>query len=386
MGDVMKQYLTYKRVQQQLDEYFEKTGERYSFFEAVADLYRKGAYTTAEALPVAPFEHWDITDAVGFDMCMDEAPVDIDAFKEKLDSDLPTSIAARHVIELDTLPMKVGEHQAMYMHYHDSFEVLYVLKGKAKLYLGSLNPREFVEGDFCMTAPQFEHDVVADDGCTVVSITLAELTIENTLYKLLQHENMVSDFFRMALSKRRRGYTLFKMPPNKRIFEIIRNIFNEGYSNDEYSKEICSSYIEILFSHLLRGYALNIESFSEERTEYGSPPMLLILKYIQTNYKTCSLGEIAELFHYEPNYLGKLIKAYMGKNYTEIIAELRISEAKALLRDTKMNIENIAEQAGFNSAVHFSRSFRTAVGMTPSKFRSNKSSLLITENVKNIPD
>ena len=34
-----------------------------------------------------------------------------------------------------------------------------------------------------------------------------------------------------------------------------------------------------------------------------------------------SLNETAALFHYDPSYLGKQIKAYTGKNYTALIRE-----------------------------------------------------------------
>jgi len=62
--------------------------------------------------------------------------------------------------------------------------------------------------------------------------------------------------------------------------------------------------------------------------------MIAILKYIQQNFRTASLKELADSFHYEASYLGKYIKA-----------------------------------AGFNNQVHFFREFKASVGETPGAYR-----------------
>ena len=47
----------------------------------------------------------------------------------------------------------------------------------------------------------------------------------------------------------------------------------------------------------------------------------------------------------------------------------KIDEAKKLLRDTDQTMEQIAEHIGFGSAVHFSRTFRKKLGISPSEYR-----------------
>lgn len=100
--------------------------------------------------------------------------------------------------------------------------------------------------------------------------------------------------------------------------------------------------------------------------------ILPILSYIYENYKTTSLGEVARLFHYEPTYLSKEVKKRTGKGYTDIVRELRLDEAKRLLRNTALNMEKVAEQAGYRNEVHFFREFRSEVGSTPGAYRRNQ--------------
>ena len=97
--------------------------------------------------------------------------------------------------------------------------------------------------------------------------------------------------------------------------------------------------------------------------------MLSVLKYIQTHYKETSLNAVAELFHYEPSYLGKQIKTATGKNYTDIVKTLRIEESKRLLRFTELSMDEVAAQAGYDSREHFYRTFRSIEGVTPGQYR-----------------
>lgn len=363
----MREYLLYGQIQQRLTAHMEELGRPASFFDTVAELWREKAYWTAPALPTVSFAEWDGIDMDIFRTLVNQTPVALDEFYKDLHADHSTQQASRQIPELDVHPMKIAENQAMGAHEHESFEMLYVLQGQAQLLLGT-SSRGCSEGELCLVAPGFPHDVVVDAHSVVISITFAEVTIENTLYRLLKSENAMTDFFRASLSQGSRGYMLFHMEPAAQVRFLIRNIFHEGYSQQEYASQICVNFIEILFSYLLRNCAQDWERYSEAQPHQGFA-LLPIMQYIQTHYRTTSLQEVARHFHYEPSYLGKLIRAHMGKNYTKIVSELRIEDAKALLRGTNDSIEKVAEQAGFQSAVHFSRSFRQYTGMTPRQYR-----------------
>jgi AraC-like DNA-binding protein len=51
------------------------------------------------------------------------------------------------------------------------------------------------------------------------------------------------------------------------------------------------------------------------------------------------------------------------------IAEYRLSEARRLLGETDLPINEIARRAAFQSTAAFSTAFRAAVGLAPSEFR-----------------
>jgi AraC-like DNA-binding protein len=65
-----------------------------------------------------------------------------------------------------------------------------------------------------------------------------------------------------------------------------------------------------------------------------------------------------------------LFKEETGLSLTEYINQLRIEYGKHLLRNTDINIANIAIEVGFFDQSHFTKTFKKFENMTPSRFRN----------------
>ena len=85
-----------------------------------------------------------------------------------------------------------------------------------------------------------------------------------------------------------------------------------------------------------------------------------------------SLNAAAQNLDMSPGYLSKLFKTRMGVTFTEYLSEIRIDEAKRLLKNTEMEISDIAVQCGFNSANYFCKIFKKIVGIPASDYRDKK--------------
>ena len=59
----------------------------------------------------------------------------------------------------------------------------------------------------------------------------------------------------------------------------------------------------------------------------------------------------------------------MGISFSEYLRNIRIEEAKKLLRNTDLKVFEIAMKVGFNDAGYFSKRFEDTVGMTPNEYR-----------------
>lgn len=70
------------------------------------------------------------------------------------------------------------------------------------------------------------------------------------------------------------------------------------------------------------------------------------------------------------NHLNREVKRTTGKTTSKIIAERILEEAKTLLKDSSLNVSEIAYSLGFTKASHFNNFFKKHVHVSPLKFRN----------------
>ncbi|MBY0146983.1 response regulator [Neobacillus niacini] len=97
-----------------------------------------------------------------------------------------------------------------------------------------------------------------------------------------------------------------------------------------------------------------------------------IKQYIDSNYhENISLKSIAAKFYMNPVYLGQLFKKTYGIYFKDYLLQIRITEAKRLLRQSENRIYEIAECVGFNNTDYFVTIFGKLENITPSEYRNH---------------
>jgi two-component system, response regulator YesN len=96
-----------------------------------------------------------------------------------------------------------------------------------------------------------------------------------------------------------------------------------------------------------------------------------IKQFVDSHYReNVSLKTIAAKFYMNPVYLGQLFKKTYGIYFKDYLLQLRINEAKKLLRQSEMKIYEIAERVGFNNTDYFVTIFGKYEKITPSEYRN----------------
>ena len=75
-----------------------------------------------------------------------------------------------------------------------------------------------------------------------------------------------------------------------------------------------------------------------------------------------TLDALAERFYINKFYLTRVFKEQFGLSVTSYLTQLRITQAKRLLRFSDKNIETIAQECGMSDANYFSRIFKKVGG------------------------
>ena len=104
-----------------------------------------------------------------------------------------------------------------------------------------------------------------------------------------------------------------------------------------------------------------------------------IVKYLGERYCDPELSntELAARYGISEVYLRRLFLEKYGTTPHRYILALRIERAKQLLAHGVLSVGKIAEECGFSSLYHFSRSFKARVGLTPSEYISKNRAEII---------
>lgn len=86
-----------------------------------------------------------------------------------------------------------------------------------------------------------------------------------------------------------------------------------------------------------------------------------------------SLAEIAAKVGTYEKKLSQVFREQTGLTVFAFIREERIRRSRELLQETDLEIQDIADQVGFQNAANFATAFRQRLGITPSAYRQNLS-------------
>lgn len=96
-----------------------------------------------------------------------------------------------------------------------------------------------------------------------------------------------------------------------------------------------------------------------------------MLAYIYEHYtEAVTLEDIAKAANISRSEAGRCFNTYMGCSPVEYLIQYRLQNARRLLNETTLTLQEIGLDCGFHSVNYFSRQFKRKYGHTPSKNRS----------------
>lgn len=127
--------------------------------------------------------------------------------------------------------------------------------------------------------------------------------------------------------------------------------------------------LEEYFGNLFKNMAMAFESAGV----YSEKDVLdNVKKYIDLHYeKNITQEFVASLFRLNRSYLSSAFKSQNGISFVDYVNQVRISHAKALLRNTDKKMYQIAQSVGYENVKYFFRVFKKMEGITPEHYRNN---------------
>ncbi len=227
--------------------------------------------------------------------------------------------------------------------------LIYVLSGRLDISSGE-TCRSVASGEWLFLKPGEEHFGTAPS--------------EGELSYLWAHFSPETPFFEGESGA---AYTLpeYGRASSQRISVIFRQLVDCSRRN-MYTTRMTECALEMLLTELTQ------EHLDSRGTGRASNPLIEdINEWIRLNcHRQITINDVAEEFHYNPEYLSSLYSRETGSTLTRSIVMARVDISKRMLSDRNMSIKEAAFSCGFNDEKYYMRVFRKIEGMTPGQYRS----------------
>lgn len=256
-------------------------------------------------------------------------------------------------------------------HFHTYFEAFYVYEGTCEHETGG-EKRNLKMGDFYIIPPGVSHRISVQNQSIVIVMILSTQIVENTFRNPLYYrDNILSRFFLKNLH-----YTgnddslLFHTGDDAEMKNILIQMMLESINRYAEYDTILSAYFSLFFGKLIRYYekAANLPSESRRTSQAYE-----LTAYINEHHTDLTLPQLAERYHYTPEYTSRFIKETTGRTFSDLLIDARMKHAVSLLKSTNLSVSEIAYQVGYVNAESFIRVFRRRYQNTPSGYRKSQS-------------
>lgn len=167
--------------------------------------------------------------------------------------------------------------------------------------------------------------------------------------------------------------------------ETIRQLSAAFIQNQKMKKifdNICLStlylYLEDVLAHSFTaddfaGFVRELQAAASELSHIEplrNFDITVIKDFVHQNYaKDVSIAYVSEYFNLSPTYFSKLFHEKTGQKYIDFVTEVRIENAKKLIRsNANISVKQTAEAVGYTSVRHFSKIFQKYTGVLPSNY------------------
>ncbi|SHH59761.1 AraC family transcriptional regulator [Clostridium grantii] len=266
-----------------------------------------------------------------------------------------------------------GESQEGPVHQHDAIEIGYIVEGNTYQSFSG-EEHKFKQGEFWIVDRNCYHsDIYGQESLCTVYIGIPAEVFDSVFVESIGNSEIQQFLFLALLQQKKNRQFLHFTPRGDKsaavvlMENLVREIIEQKTGYYDISKGLLARLLESLSSEY--DFLLT----SQERQKMRDLLFRQVEKFIQENYKTATIRELVNRFHYNEDYYNRLIKEYSSYTYSDYLKNVRLKEAEKMLCMTKISIEQIVGQVGYKSRGHFYRLFTERYGMTPAKYRKQNS-------------
>ena len=262
------------------------------------------------------------------------------------------------------------------MHKHDFIEIVYVISGSARHYMGEYI-YEVHKGDLIIVNYGTQHTFIPlddrGDSFSTYDLLFTTELFEITGIGKYDFSSLASSylFYSMFPDSNSVNNSLNLIRSNSKDFQdILGKIYSEYTSRKSGFMSMIRAYLIELITLIFREIdQKTISGTTKEQREVVNKA----IDYMKHHYNTrINLDSIVSDIFLSKDYFRQLFKKTTGMSVTDFIQKTRVDEACRLLTSSNRTVFDIAGDCGFTDIKFFYKTFKKITGKTPSEYRKQK--------------
>ncbi len=273
------------------------------------------------------------------------------------------SSASHHLFHINKIEDYIDKiHFPLPPHRKQVYDFLFITKGMT-LRSKALNPYEVRENTFFFL-PAYQitnHDYMRGD----TEGYFCHFNLDVFTNHLPQH-NILRDFPFLQFI----GNPIVEIDgaTTALLMPIFQRLESEYKKESAANLDIVTVYLLALFTELKRFYTPSVSVKKNTALMIAQNFKDALSRHI---YEKQKVAEYADMLAVSPNHLNKCVKITTGQSAQDLLNEMILLEAKVLLKQTDMQISEIAYKLSQQNHSDFSRFFKSKTGLTPKEYKQH---------------
>lgn len=259
-------------------------------------------------------------------------------------------------------------------HRHNFIEILYMCEGHTFHRIDGNTEIELKAGEL-LFLNQLSYQEIAEAGENDIGINfIIKPQFFDQVLPMLDKGNELSEFILQGLRNKGDGpnYLHYQVAEILPIQNLIENLVWNLLNRPIHHRQMNQMTMGILFMQLSNHTDKLAQYHHDVYQDVFAPE---IMKYIEDQYKTATLEELAEEMNVALSTMSKIVKKSTGQTFKELLKKQRLLRAANLLEYTKIPVTDIIEMVGYDNTSYFHRIFKEAYHMSPKQYRKLKYSI-----------
>lgn len=203
----------------------------------------------------------------------------------------------------------------------------------------------------------------------LMNIIIQKSYFTNVFFNRINTDCEITRFFLNSIAEGtlHNNFIFFKSEVSRRLPIFMDEFLCEWFCPSLHVSEILNNLLSLIITELINIFEHNLEHSKNTKNKSSIIP---ILKYIETNYQSCTLETTASFFNMNASYLSSQLKKYTGNNFISLLHQQKISVACTLLKNSDTSVTEIAHYIGYENISFFYKKFKEICRCLPGEYRT----------------